>query len=74
MFPETKSRENKLTSFPSDHTLSALLYTQNFSLKNHGKNMLLYSARGQQICNCIHTFEFYQGKVTKNRPNTVLIL
>ena len=73
MFPETSRGKTKLTSFPSDHTLSALLYTQNFSLKN-GKNMLLYSARGQQICNCIHTFEFYQGKVTKNRPNTVLIL
>ena len=39
-------------SFPSDFTLNALLYIfRLFHKQSYNKNMLLYSARGQQLRN-----------------------
>ena len=55
--------KTKLTSFPRDHTLSALLY-------------MLYCARATtaQLYPGRDTFEFNQEHVTKNQPITVLVL
>ena len=62
MFPSTSSRETsgleekKLTSFPRDHTSSALLHNYlDFPLNNHGEKTCSCIRRGcgQQLCNCI---------------------
>ena len=87
IFPETKgrkhqdSRENKTNLFPQGPVTSVLFYIFRLSLKkSFSKNMLLYSARGQQLRNCIQvgigrdTFEFDQKHVTKNQAITALVL
>ena len=42
-----------LTSFPRDHTLSALFIFRLSLKQSYGQNMLLYSVRGQQLRNFI---------------------
>ena len=65
--------KTKLTSFPRDHTLSVLLYISTFPQAI----VLLYSARVQQLRNCIPVgihLNLIKEHVTKNQPITVLIL
>ena len=57
----------KQTSFPCDHTLSALMAKTCCCIWLVGNNCVIISFLD-------HTFEFYQGHVTKNQPITVLIL
>ena len=47
-----------------------------FLIRTCTDHVLLYSARGQQLCNCVtvFTFELDQGHVTRNQPVTVLVL
>ena len=53
MFPETKSRENKTNQFPEGpHIKCFVIYLDKKNAKN-SKKVLLHSARGQQLRNCI---------------------
>ena len=67
--------ESKLTSFPTDHTLSVLVIYLDFPLIIEQKQTNKDGARATtaQLYPGRNTFEFDQGHVTENRPITVLV-
>ena len=65
--PDVRTRGKiKLTNFPRDQTLSALMYVWMFPSTIAAKQ----ANAGNNCC----TFEFEQGHVTKNQPITVHVL
>ena len=70
VFPRTRGK-TKLTNFLRDHTLSALLYI--LFLQSCA---VVFGARATtaQLSSGRDTFEFDQGRMTKNQTITVLVL
>ena len=64
--------QTKLTSFPKDQTLSALLYIYTFPLTIAAKHR--ERATTAELYRGRDTSEFDQGHETKNQPITVLAL
>ena len=68
--------KTKLTSFPRDHILSALLYILHFQIDIFFNNLSKTSGASNNsgLYPGRDTFKFDQGNETKNQPNTVLVL
>ena len=65
--------EGKQTSFPREHTLSVLLYTETFIWQKQ-TNKDGVQATTAQLYPGRDTFDFDLGHVNKNQPFTMLIL
>ena len=71
--------KTKLTSFPRDHTLSALFSIFRLSLQQSQQNKQTNKQTTERVTTeelypGRDTFVFDQGHVTKNQPITVLVL